>query len=220
MVHVHEAKVEDQDLKTGPVWIGVVGAAKAGKTTFANVMSDIYNTKEPYLAAPIKTIAQKYYGMSREDCYTHEGKSKMHPYIEFDDGTQMTNRQVLEQIGDKLQEIDPLVLLRSAGSRSTETPMRETLDAVIFPDLRTKTQENFIKDKGGIVVYVQRDEAEQKTEAFEDPHHTKTFYKRADPDIVIHNNDSKEEFERFVTASFGSVWMRQALFPHRVTFHS
>jgi hypothetical protein len=191
----------EREISPDPLWIGLVGAAQAGKTTVADRLGEFYVTTSPYLAKPIKGIAQRYYGMSEVDCYSQEGKSKEHSYMTFEDGTAMTNRQVLEQVGDKLQELDPLVLLRAAESRlEKEEKLRLTdnspgLDpeVVLFPDLRTEPQADFIRDHGGIVVYVARDHAEEKAEAIKDAHHTKTFYNRTEHDLMIDNNGGLEQ---------------------------
>lgn len=197
--------IEDvgRELSEAPLWIGLVGAAGAGKTTVSEMLSRSFTTRTPYLAKPIKDVAQKYYGMSTTDCYSQEGKSEDHPFITFEGGEIMTNRNVLEEIGDKLQEIDPLILLRAAEERlgeESETYQGVDPDLVLFPDLRTEPQAEFIRDRGGLVVYVQRDHPEARAEAIEDAHHTKTFYNRTEHDFLIDNNGSLSDLSSEIEA--------------------
>ena len=198
----YELNIPEREIENDPLWIGVVGAAGAGKDLFAEVIAEAWNVHVPYLAAPIKEVGMEYYRMTRGDCYTHEGKASEHEYMTFDDGTPMTNRNVLEQIGDKLQELDPLVLIRHAEQEIKE--LDTTPDLVVMPDLRTEPQADFIRDRGGMIVYVQRDEKEEEAENAQgdDAHHTKTFYDRTDWDIKVENNKSIEAFEDVVDFLF------------------
>jgi hypothetical protein len=200
---------------TEPLLVGVVGAANAGKDTLADAIVDEHPSKfmNVSLSTAIKNVGMEYFGMQTWHCFTSDGKEENHPYLTHEDGTPMKNRHVLEIIGDKLQEIDPLVLIRAAKQRIQGTPQ-----AVFFTDLRTEPQAQFIRDEGGIIVYVQRDDAEKVAEsADKENHHTKTFYKRTEPDFVIENNGSLENFR----ATVKNLFLRRmnAFFP-KVTFSS
>lgn len=178
-------------------YVGLVGAAGSGKDSAADAVieDDPTDAIKPYLAKPIKEVAMRYYDMSHDDCYTQEGKAKTHPHMTFDDGTPMTNRNVLEQIGDKLQELDPLVLMRS-----TEREIkRKEPDFALFPDLRTEPQAEYIRSKDGIIVYVKDEEAERKAEQAEgeDAHHTKTFYNRTEWDGKVVNDKDELSLSEF-----------------------
>jgi hypothetical protein len=195
-----------RDLSRSPLWIGIVGAAQAGKDTLARSIREEVPSRfhTPYLARPIKQIGQEYYGMSERDCHTAEGKSEDHDFLTHEDGTPMTNRKVLELIGDKLQELDPLVLLRYVQKEVDRFSEGGNLQGVFLPDLRTEPQARFIREQGGIVVYVQRDEAEEAAESADEneQHHTKTFYKHTDPDIRVENNGSLYSFKQTVKHLF------------------
>src|SRR5690606_13926113 len=113
-----------------------------------------------------------YYGATIHDVYSGEGKASDHHYLKHENGEPISWRYLLEQIGDKLQEIDPLVLLRFVD-KQVDHPY------LVVPDLRTEPQAQWIRSRGGIIVYVKRDEAEARAwKEMEGPeaHHTKVFF--------------------------------------------
>lgn len=170
---------------TAPKYIGIVGAAGAGKDTVADILVRFLDYHKQYLADPIKQVAMKYYECSWNDVYTQEGKAKEHPYMTFLDGTPMTNRNLLEQIGDKMQELDTMVLMRYIKHEARD----QDLERIVVPDLRTEPQAQYFRDKGGIIVYVQRDDVEKDI----GDHHTASFFRDTDHDIKIENDAMKRD---------------------------
>lgn len=184
--------------------IGIVGAAGAGKTEeVSRYLSEHYHTVEYSSADPIKDIFQKYYahGMTEGEkyaaCYTQEGKASPHPYLTAGDvefvrkttdasklGEPVINRQVLEAIGDGVNRVDSLVLMRQML-----TEHRQTGRTMVDSSTREEAQSGFIRDNGGIIVYVKRDVAEAKAGG----HHTQTFYQRTAHDYVLDNNGTIAE---------------------------
>lgn len=180
--------------------IGLVGAAGSGKDTAADYLVRQYSLLKYSSSDPIKQVAMRFYGLCADDCYTQEGKSKEHPYIEayFDPDewirgkrklvsfqpapglvrAPVTNRELLEQLGDRMLDLDPLVVIRPM------LKLHETTgDTVVDSSPRTWDQVNFIRDNGGIIIYVRRPEAENRAGT----HHTATFYRDVQPDFTADN---------------------------------
>jgi hypothetical protein len=161
----------------------------------------IYN-----LATPAKKIAKKYYGVSSSDSHSHEGKSANHDYLTGEGGEPLTNREVIQQISDRMQEIDPLVLLRKIEDLVDTYTGEGNVQGVLIPDVSTRTQYDYIRSrKDGLIVQVSRDSAERAARQNDNHHHTKTFFERAEPDFTIENEGRLESFKLTVKRLFFRV---------------
>lgn len=187
---------------TIPPLIGIVGAAGAGKDTVADYLVEEYGCQKYASGDPIKDVAMRHYGMSHEDCYTHRGKASTHAYLRTSDLSDddrrkipngftdrpVLNREVLELIGDKMNALDPLVLMRPMAVQAEKTGRPQ-----VDPCTREKAQAQFIRDRGGVIIYVSCPQAE--TQVPEDAHHSAVFYKETRYDFVVDNDHATTDFE-------------------------
>lgn len=192
----------------GVPYIIFIGAAGAGKDEAAKYFSDAHHAYFYSTSEAIKQVAISYYGMTEEQCYTQKGKSSPHKYLRayytdthaerarwvlqtyehevlqpFNGWTlaPMLCREVLEQIGDKMNSLDPLVLVRPM-----EIHRKATGKTILDTSAREMAQVDWPRDRGGVVVLISRKEAEKNIGA----HHTASFYQTVQPDYIIDNNGS------------------------------
>jgi dephospho-CoA kinase len=179
-------------------YIVLVGAAGAGKDSVAEFISKHFEFIPVSLTHPVRRVAADMFGVAYHE--SNWNKEAIHPYLKFADGGHMTNRNVLEQLSDKLQEIDPLVLVRDFE--------RFTDKNFVITDTRTLIQTSYFKERGGIIVWVHNNVAEARADSCygEDAHHTKTLYKRVKYDIRIDNNMSFDALEQEVVNKVGSIY--------------
>jgi hypothetical protein len=181
---------------TNPLIIGLVGAAGCGKDTVADALITRGLAFKHSSGDPIKEVFARHYAYGQTPewadwaCYTHEGKDALHPYLmgynnperaavgerrmslysETYPGAEpepLTNREVLEFLGDAMNMVDPLVLMRPMPELA-----REARKILVDTSTREPAQAEFVRSHEGIIVYVSRPEAEAKAGA----HQTARFY--------------------------------------------
>lgn len=103
------------------------GRAGSGKDTLADYLVNKYGFKKVAFADGIYEIAQKYFGMKIKD------------------------RNLLQQIGEKLREIDPLVWVRYAFSDA------EKHDKVVISDCRRANEYAWAIEKGYLPIHISTD---------------------------------------------------------------
>jgi hypothetical protein len=201
----------------GVPMISLVGAAGAGKDTVADFLVDRYHATKYASGDPIKRLAIESYGMTEAMCFTHEGKAAEHPYLRghrhpetgelfclvddtnaklsqtyvnaFGEVTPVTNREVLEILGDKMCAVDKLVLMRPMVPLHARTGK-----TVVDVATREEAQAEFVRAHGGVVVYV----ANQAKEAEAGAHHSATFFRRTEHDYRLDNDGTLEDLAEAV----------------------
>lgn len=187
-----------------PPLIGLVGAAGAGKDTVAQILEDEFNCWHYSSADPIKEVFIAHFSYGKSDkwkqwaCYDHEGKASLHPYIVNDKGDPITNREVLELIGDRLNSLDPLVLVRPM----LDIHQKKEL-TVVDSSTREDDQANFVKNNGGTIIYVQNSAREKEIPT--NPHHTAVFWKKFRDGWVINNDGSLDDLRKNVKRVVGLI---------------
>jgi len=165
--------------------IGFIGAAGCGKDTAGNYIAKKYNAIVYSSAASIKEVFSDYYSVDQSPqwkdwaCHTHAGKAARHPYLDA------TNREVLEFLGDAMNKVDPLVLVRDMPRLAAETKQ-----CVIDTSTREVDQAKFIKEHGGLIILIRRTANEEAA----GDHHTAQFWRTYNADYIIDNNTSLEDF--------------------------
>lgn len=134
-----------EDLKL----IAFCGFKGSGKSTASRYMEK-YGFKTRALAAPLKEACQTIFKLSDEQVYTGEGKETYDPRWE------MTPRRILQQFGTEVgRSFSESVWIKSLQYHIEESGHNKwTID-----DLRFPNEAAAVRNMGGVVVGVRRDEA-------------------------------------------------------------
>lgn len=172
--------------------LGFIGAAGCGKDTAAEYLEKQYGTSCYSSADLIKDVFKTYYSEGQTDrwkhwaCYTHEGKGSPHPYLLRKDGTRATNREILERIGDGMNSVDSLVLMRGMLTLSEQS----NTTCVVDTSTREPSQARFITQNKGKIILIRRTVNEEAA----GEHHTARFWQNWNADFVLDNNTSLDDF--------------------------
>lgn len=98
--------------------------AGGGKDTFADFLVDNYGFKKITFAEGIYDIAYKYFGMTYK------------------------NRELLQNIGQKMREVDPLVWVKYAFKQA------EQYEKVVISDCRQRNEYSFGLEKGFLPIHI------------------------------------------------------------------
>ena len=130
--------------------IGITGKMQNGKDTLAEM---IKNKTQDYqiihFADPLKEICKEYLGLTEYDVNTSEGKSK---YNEF---WEMTNRQILQKVGTDAMRNG---FRQDVWCKIMSLRLNKNTKCLI-PDVRFNDEAKLILDKGGIIIKINRDSA-------------------------------------------------------------
>lgn len=164
--------------------IGISGKAGAGKDTLAQMLVlELYRygeCKTIHFADVLKTAASKATGIPRSTFDTQEGKASEIKWLG------MTVRELLQKFGTAIREgVDPDFWVKSLFN------IYEDKDFIIIPDVRFPNEAKAIKDRGGILIRIERDGAGAGNHISET---ALDDYKEWD--YVINNNKSLEELKK------------------------
>ena len=191
--------------------LGLTGVSGAGKDLFASFFldeartyqyahSNNYDTvdfRRFSLADELKHIGISYFGMSKTDCFTQEGKAAPHRYINGKDGSPKTNREVLQQISTAVHEIDPFVLCRQLDDYCRYEREKGRKMFMVIPDVSLPQQGDYCRANGELW-RIRREEVESGSYT----HDTEHFRRYGDVDREIDNNgstfDLQESAEHYV----------------------
>lgn len=172
--------------------IGFAGRMKAGKDTAAVYANNMIHslkgsnntTTHLAFAAPLKSIAMDYMGLTSHECYDQTGKAK------FNEFWGMTNRELLQRLGDGMRkEVHPDFWTKIAEQQLKECVEEGTMFFVT--DVRYPNEAELIRRYGGIVVQIKRDEVEPPEGHIDHPSE-----RPLDPeyvDEIIYNNGTLED---------------------------
>ncbi len=197
--------------------IGIMGAAGSGKDTVAGVLVENHGFKKLSFAKTLKDIASVAFNWDRSLLEGDTPESRVWRET-LDPFWGVTPRSALQKIGTEMfrENISPDFWIKRMHQdvMSSECP-------VVISDCRFENEAAFIQSlPGGVVIYVQRDEAEAKVpewirEAARGPgaheklkdcgvHPSEWVYFGVKHDVTIHNNSSLEDLKKQVVASLGS----------------
>ena len=127
-----------------PAIVALVGHPKAGKTTAAEILKNLYGYQIVDTGAPLRKISMKYLGLDRDMVYTQKGKASRVMIA----GKEWQVRDILGTLGAKLEEmfgeeIMPIMSHNMVGPDSL----------IVDPSCR-KTQGHYWKRQGGVVIKI------------------------------------------------------------------
>lgn len=122
--------------------IGIVGKARSGKDTIANILCNIYGFERDSLAAPIKKLVKDVFVLDDETVY---GEIKREQPLQEWEG--WTVRKLLQFIGTDLlrKNIDDRIWVKSLWMRLRDVQGKN----FVIPDIRIPNEKEFLKDKFG-----------------------------------------------------------------------
>lgn len=170
--------------------MALIGAAGAGKDTVGLYLHALHGAALYSTSDIIKQVFRTHYAHGQTEDWkvwateTQEGKASPHPYLTHDGTRPKLIREVLEDLGDVLQQVDPFVLVRPIIDARAATGRM-----VVDTSTRTTWQARYLKDRGGIVVLVSNKKAEEQA----GKHHTARFWQTFKADFVVNNNGTLQE---------------------------
>jgi hypothetical protein len=127
-----------------PRFIALVGNPKAGKSLVQDILRDNYGVAAIDSGGPLRQIAMQQYGLTHDQVYTQEGKLE---YVEVL-GRRWQVRELLGELGNRFEKMHgdwatPWMAVRQIPAADDRT----------FCDASCrKTQGNFYKSLGGVVI--------------------------------------------------------------------
>lgn len=203
---------EAQKTPPGPLFIALSGKQQAGKDTFVNMAVEILRTSNKPVAVtafaePLKRIAIDVLGIPRELVYGSNEDKEQYTHIVWDSfpdqirrkyGNQspwhlrighMTVREVLQVLGtDIFREMLENDVWAKAPFRR-EWPNAEI---VFITDARFPNEVQVVKDRGGVVIRLERDTG------LADQHISETALDDFDFEYCYQNNGSLDELRDYV----------------------
>lgn len=160
-----------------PPFIGLVGNPTCGKTTAAEILIEILDGKAKIVETgqPLREIAMKYLGLSRDQVYTQEGKAS---HVDIN-GVNWQVRKILGDLGQKLEDLFGEEIMPYMAHRSQCV---ESGTLYIDPSCR-KVQPWYWKRHGGIIIEIVNPLAKPSPYAFDAYDHTAVDY-RIDNDAL------------------------------------
>lgn len=150
-----------------------------------------YNFELKSFASNVKEIASLLIGRENiESWEKSEFKDSINPIFNI------TNREILQKIGEGLRkEINPDVWIKALFSTYTEK------SNWIITDVRYKNEADYIKEKGGYLIRVNRDTG------YNDNHPSEIDLDNYSKfDFIIDNNDSEMELVKKVTEIYNKLF--------------
>lgn len=170
--------------------IGITGKKRSGKDSFSEALfKESGKATVLHFATPVKTIAAILLG--KYSFYFMEDKRKDEPFI-FSDGKMYTGREILQRVGTEAirDNISKSVWIDNMRERIKNVPHG---NIVIIPDVRFENEAKFVKDFGGIIVRVERE-----NHVSEDDHSSEMDMDKISPDFTYSfkdDDDYKKEME-------------------------
>lgn len=159
--------------------IAIIGARRAGKTSFSQLLENSFWFKRVPMAGPLKEMLRVGLGLTTEHT---DGDLKQSMCYELCGHTPVEAMQTIgTEWGRNL--MGATIWVRRWGKLIDDVP-RVSVD-----DVRFQNEIDAIRERGGIVVRIRRPEVEGK-----DSHESEMYALELKPDYEILNNSSYEEF--------------------------
>lgn len=148
-----------QNTLTVPRFIALVGNPKAGKSLVAEILVEEFGAVTIDSGGPLRQIAMKQYGLTYDQVYSQEGKLERIEIL----GRTWQVRELLGELGNRFEEMHgdwatPWMAVRALAAN----------DNGPFVDASCrKTQGNFYKSLGGVVIGIRNPLAPPSEYAFD-----------------------------------------------------
>ena len=165
--------------------LGLAAKARSGKDTVGEYLRDEYNYKLYAFADPIKQAASVMFGIPLEHFY-----DGIHDREIVNQFWGFSPREILQKLGTEAgRNVFRKDIWLKRGLQEWEDHLEESSDTgFIFTDVRFENEATMIREQGGQVVHIIRNDVEEVND-----HVSEAGIVVADGDIVIYNNDSLED---------------------------
>lgn len=184
-------------MREAPIVIGVAGKARSGKGTVSESIRSLTPAGVLLVtgfAMPIKWSVMIMAGSSSDD-------DKESPLP----GHTFSSRQAYQVLGDAMRSLEPDFFIRRAERVLREEQELSDINAgVIFSDIRTEAECEWVRSKGGLVIHVSR----MGSPSVGNPGHgTEAALPILSGDFYIHNDGTIDDL-RSTARRLGSSWLR------------
>jgi len=169
--------------KGEPMLIGISGKAGSGKDTLGKYLCDEYLCLHYYFAKPLKEGAKIMFALTDDQIANKE--VPIEPWG-------LSPRKIWQLLGTEVgRGIDPAIWIKNAEMFIHKHPGR----TVIITDVRFDNEAIFIRNRGGVVINIVR----EQQDIIENRHSSEGGLKPDNVDLYIHNNGSIEDMCNEVT---------------------
>lgn len=137
--------------------IGLHGRKGVGKSSAAAYLAQKYGYKELTFASPLKRACKELFDISPSQMNgTQEDKERI------DDFWGISPRQMFQEVGTAIRNLG-----RNIFTRAVEKQISESIDneLIVVSDVRFPDEAALIKEKGGYIISIERDSAEDEHES-------------------------------------------------------
>lgn len=138
-------------MKPNFIILGIAGISQVGKTTTAALLQDALTLDCYTLSRPIKDACAAALGMTTH-AFEQLDKDQYLPLLHC------TVREFMQTMGDTLIMRNPCALIEHCDTRISANfeKVSYSYNGYIVPDLRTETECNWMRKRGGKVIHVRR----------------------------------------------------------------
>lgn len=164
--------------------IGIAGKAGTGKDTVGFYLEDVWGYRTYAFAEPIKHGLRELFNLNEAQLFGGEKETVIPSYGK-------SPRQMMQSMGDWGKSIHPDLWLMMAGRMLAKMDHYETLGhpGVVITDVRYENEAAFVRERGGVIIHIDRGSALPVHEHSSEHGITGRRYS----DICIQNNGSLED---------------------------
>jgi hypothetical protein len=173
--------------------IGFTGPAGSGKSTAAQILAD-HGWWRLSFADPLRRMARRIHPEWPADVFEHGRKDRIDPAAGY------SPRQLLRILADEINRLCPGAFVQAMDrdlERMTETP-------VVIDDVRYEAEANLVRQRGGVVVHVQRAGVQYRRD-----HSSEQPLPFVPGDLAIDNRNDLTDLAEQVSAMLGRITARR-----------
>ena len=178
----------------------LIGKISSGKSTAAKILSEVFGLKEEMFAQPLKDFAVSI-GFSHQEVYgTQEQK------LAINDFWGISGREFMQRFGtDVCRELLPKAIPnmrlgdRQLWAAVMEKKIKE-IGGIVISDGRFPDEVRLVKQYGGIVLKIYRDDIKSSTkDSVEHKHVSESYIDDLQFDMLVENNGTINELKTELT---------------------
>lgn len=173
-------------MNPAPTLIGLHGKPRVGKDTVASYLIRKYNLLRYGPSVPLKDTCAAMFGVPREYFDDDNMKDTVDPFWGI------TYRQMAQKVGKESSRdvFGDDIWLRHVEKKIIEIDTLKTYNGLVLADVRYENEVHWIKEHGGVVFFILRDDAPQSSDT---GHVVDRGLPLALADITIYNNGTIDE---------------------------